>query len=95
MHCAEQILSMEWSSPFFAPLSYYIISSQEDNSVPKGCSYEDFLLRFEVQGRPCRWCNHLYGVEADYRLLSYSELAQFALQPKNLCSTAQGCACSG
>lgn len=42
--CAEQMLSMERRSPPFDHLSYSGISSQENNSLPKGPLRENFLL---------------------------------------------------
>ena len=87
VRCAGQILSTGRSSPFFGPLSYYIISSQENNSVPKECSHENLLLHFEIQARLCSLCNHQYKVGAAWRLLWCTELAEFVLQPRNLGST--------
>lgn len=61
--CAIQSIlcpQRERLSLFFWPLSSFIISSQESNSLPKECYHWNLLLHFEVQARPCGWCNHQY-----------------------------------
>lgn len=87
---AAQSRSCPWKcSPPFDHLSYYRISSQKNNSIPKGHSHENFLLHGSIKARPCRRWNCRYGVGAAHRWLCERDAAEVTLWPGDPYSPAQ------
>jgi len=55
--CSQQMQPCPWGAALpFHHLSYFIISSQENNPLSKGGSHENLLLLCQIKARPGRWC---------------------------------------
>jgi len=61
-HSAEQHRSCPWREAL--PLhhsSCSIIFLEENSSISKGCSHENFSRHFLIKARPRRWCDYQVG----------------------------------